>query len=364
MSGVGSAKSRSKAPGSARAAWRTLSNRGVAALGVACLAACTVGPDYHAPQAVSPTAWRVDPADNFWHAALPSHAALDPQWWQTFHNAELDGLEQQALAGNQTLRVAAAHYARGRATLASVTSQEAPQVDLGVGAARARVPANRPQLSYATQNMSTVQTNLAAGTTISYELDLFGRIRCMVESAQASTQQASDDLASARLILTAELATDYFVLRELDDEIDVVNRSVALQQKAPDFVNAQHDLGAVSGLDVLQQKAQLAATRTQVQLLVNQRQQDEHAIAVLIGNPAPEFALALQVMPLPVPELPTSVPSELLQRRPDVASAERAMVAANAQIGVARSAYFPDITLSPSIGWSLPVSAISSRRQA
>ena len=136
-----------------------------------------------------------------------------------------------------------------------------------------------------------------------------------------------------------------------DDEIDVVNRSVELQQKALDFVNAQHDLGAVSGLNVLQQKAQLSATKTQVELLVNQRQQDEHAIAVLIGKPAPEFALASGVTPLPVPALPTGLPSELLQRRPDVASAERAMAAANAQIGVARSAYFPDITLSPGIGW-------------
>jgi outer membrane protein, multidrug efflux system len=173
----------------------------------------------------------------------------------------------------------------------------------------------------------------------------------MVESAQASSQQAGDDLANARLVLTAELATDYFALRELDNEIDVVNQSVGLQQKALDFVNAQHDLGAVSGLELLQQKAQLAATQTQVHLLENQRQQDEHAIAVLVGKPAPEFVIEPKVTPLPVPALPTGLPSELLQRRPDVASAERAMASANAQIGVARSAYFPDITLSPTLGW-------------
>lgn len=322
-----------------------------AALGVAGLAACTVGPDYRAPQTASPAAWRVDPADAYWHAAQPSHAPLDPQWWKVFGNTELDGLEEQALAENQTLRVAVAHYEQARATLASVSSQQAPQVSLDTSLARARVSANRPQLTYVTPNMSTVQNDISVGATISYELDLFGRIRRMVESAQASAQQAGDDLANARLVLTAELATDYFALRELDDEIDVVHRSVALQQKALDFVNAQHDLGAVSGLELLQQKAQLDATQTQLQLLENQRQQDEHAIAVLIGKPAPEFALAPEVVALPVPALPTGLPSELLQRRPDVASAERAMAAANAQIGVARSAYFPDITLSPTLGW-------------
>ena len=323
----------------------------LAALGTACLAACTVGPDYHAPQTASPAAWRMDPADSYWHAAQPSHAALDPQWWKVFDNAELNDLEHQALAENQTLRVAVAHYEQASATLASVSSQQAPQVTLDAGAARERISANRPLTDYAVPNTSTVQNDLMVGPAISYELDLFGRIRRMVESAQASTQQAGDDLANARLVLTAELATDYFALRELDDEIDVVNQSVTLQQKALDFVNSQHDLGAVSGLNVAQQKAQLDATKTQAQLLENQRQQDEHAIAVLIGKPAPEFALEPKVTPLPVPALPTGLPSELLQRRPDVASAERNMAAANAQIGVARSAYFPDITLSPSLGW-------------
>jgi len=323
----------------------------LAALGMAGLTACTVGPDYRAPQTATPAAWRVDPADAYWHAAQPSHAPLDPQWWKVFGNAELDGLETQALAQNQTLRMAVAHYEQARATLASVSSQQAPQVALDANLARARVSANRPLLNYGTPNMSTVQNDIGVGATISYELDLFGRIRRMVESAQASAQQAGDDLANARLVLTAALATDYFALRELDDEIDVVHRSVALQQKALDFVSAQHDLGAVSGLELLQQKAQLDATQTQLQLLENQRQQDEHAIAVLIGKPAPEFALAPQVTPLPAPALPAGLPSELLQRRPDVASAERAMAAANAQIGVACSAYFPDIALSPTLGW-------------
>jgi len=329
--------------------------RGRRALALATLAAtlgaCTVGPDYRAPSVQAPAAWRVDPADAYWHVAAPAHAPLDPRWWNVFNDAGLDGLEQAALAHNQTLRVAAAHYQQARATLASVSSAQAPQVAVDASAARERVSANRPQLSYAMPNMSTVQNDLAIGPTVSYEFDLFGRIRRTVESAQASGQQAGDDLANARLVLSADVATDYYALRELDDEIDVVNRSIDLQQKALDFVNTQHDLGAVSGLNVLQQKAQLDATRTQVHLLVNQRAQYEHAIALLIGTPAPEFTLAPKVGPLPVPVLPPGVPSDVLQRRPDVASAEREMAAANAQIGVARAAYFPDVTLAPSIGW-------------
>ncbi|HEV3431867.1 MAG TPA: TolC family protein, partial [Paraburkholderia sp.] len=199
---------------------------------LASLAACTVGPDYHAPKTDSPAAWQVDPADAYWHAAQPSHAPLDPQWWKAFGNTELNGLEDAALTENQTLRVAAAHYAQARATLGSVSSQQAPQVSLDGAIARERISANRPQTTYVTPNMSTVQNDIKLGPTISYELDLFGRIRRMVESAQASAQQAGDDLVNARLVLTAELATDYFALRELDNEIDVVNRSVALQQKA------------------------------------------------------------------------------------------------------------------------------------
>ncbi len=315
------------------------------------LSACTVGPDYHAPQTASPAAWKTEPGDSYWRTAQPAHAPIDPQWWSVFNNPELDELERAALADNQTLAVAAAHYAQARATLASISSAELPQVDLNASAAREKISANRPLTNYGMPNSSTVQNNLSIGPTVSYEFDLFGSVRRRVESAKASAEQSNDDLANARLVLTADVATDYFALRELDDEIDVVKRSVDLQQKALDFVNNQHDLGAVSGLNVLQQKAQLDATRTQANLLLNQRAQYEHAIAVLIGKPAPEFDLAPRVVDLPVPALPTGVPSELLQRRPDVASAEREMAAANAQIGVARAAYFPNLTLTPSIGW-------------
>jgi NodT family efflux transporter outer membrane factor (OMF) lipoprotein len=196
-----------------------------------------------------------------------------------------------------------------------------------------------------------VQNGLIVGPQIDYDTDLFGRIRREVEGAKASAEQSADDLANARLVLTTDLASDYYSLRELDAEIDVLNRSVVLQQKALDYVTAEHDLGSVSGLDVLQQKSELDSTQVQAQLLLVQRAQFEHAIAALVGVPAPQFSIEPKVIETKVPEIPLGVPSDVLQRRPDVASAERAMAAANAQIGVAKAAFFPTLTLTPSIGW-------------
>ncbi|WP_412140851.1 efflux transporter outer membrane subunit [Burkholderia oklahomensis] len=321
------------------------------ALAAVALAGCAVGPDYHRPPVDTPAAWRIDPADSYWHPAAPARASLAPDWWKAFGDPRLDDLEVRALANNPSVQAIAARYDQAKAALASVASAQWPSVGVTAGASRARISADRPLTNYAQSNHSTVQNDVQIGATVSYEPDLFGRIRRSVESAQASTDQARDDLANARLVMTASLATSYLALRETDAEIDVLDRSVALQQKALDFVSAQHELGAVSGLNLMQQKAQLDATRTQAQLLLNQRAQLEHAIATLAGTPAPTFSIPPRVQTLAAPTLPARLPSDLLQRRPDVASAERAMAAANAQIGVARAAYFPRITLSPTLGW-------------
>ncbi|HEP6426494.1 efflux transporter outer membrane subunit [Burkholderia cenocepacia] len=315
------------------------------------VAGCTVGPDYRRPPVDTPAAWRLDPADQYWQPAAPARAPLDPVWWTAFGDAQLDALEADALRNNQNLKAVAARYDQAKATLASVASAQYPAVGLNASGQRFKISADRPQTNYATRSMSTVQNEIQVGAAVSYELDLFGRVRRNVEAAQASSEQARDDFANARLVLSADLASSYFALRELDTEIDVVKRSIDLQQKALDYVSARHDLGAVSGLDLLQQRAQLDATRTQAQLLIQQRAQVETAIATLVGTPAPEFSLPPRVVPINAPTLPTGMPSDLLQRRPDVASAERAMAAANAQIGVARAAYFPRITLSPDLGW-------------
>jgi NodT family efflux transporter outer membrane factor (OMF) lipoprotein len=322
--------------------------RTCAALGALLLSACTLGPDYKAPQADAPPTWKTD---SYWRLAEPSHAPLAPDWWVAFDDPQLAGLETQALAQNQTLVAASAHYAQARATLANTAAQGLPEIDLSAQASRARISRNRPVNNYALPNSSTVQNDLRLGPTIDYDTDLFGRIRRQVEGAAASAQQSADDLANARLVLTTDLATDYFSMRELDAEIDVLDRSVVLQQKALDYVKAQHDLGAVSGLDVLQQQSLLDTTRVQARLLHTQRAQFEHAIAALVGVPAPQFAIAPKVVTSAVPAIPLGVPSDVLQRRPDIASAERAMAAANAQIGVAKAAFFPSLTLNGNIGW-------------
>jgi outer membrane protein, multidrug efflux system len=315
---------------------------------VAALSACTVGPDYKRPEVDTPQAWQTD---SYWRVAAPSHAPLALDWWREFDDARLDTLEKEALAQNQTLAAASAHFGEAKATLAYTSAERLPELDLSGALARTRTSKNRPKLNYSIQNQSTVQNEALVQPTITYDADLFGRIRREVEGAKASEQQAADDLANARLVLTTELATDYYALRELDAEIDVLNQSVQLQGKALDYVKAEHDLGAVSGLDLLQQQSQLDATRVQATLLLNQRAQYEHAIAALIGVPAPQYSIAPEVVQTKVPSISVGIPSELLQRRPDIASAERAMAAANAQIGVAKAAFFPSLILSPSIGW-------------
>jgi multidrug efflux system outer membrane protein len=311
------------------------------------LAGCAVGPDYHRPSADVAPAWQ--PAEP-WHEAAPGDSALKGRWWELFEDPALNPLVEQALAGNQNLRVAAARLAQARDQLTIARSALFPAIDLSASAVRSKDSANRPLAAYSTPNQSTVQNDFAFGPSVGYELDLFGRVRREVEGARASAQQAEADFQNTRLVLMAALVTNYFSLRENDAEIDVVRRSLDLQRDALAFVSSRHDLGFATGLDLAQQQALLDASATQLELLQNQRAQFEHAIATLIGTPAPTFSLAPSAVAPPLPALPLGLPSDLLQRRPDVASAERAMAAANARIGVARAGYFPSINLAPGLG--------------
>jgi len=325
---------------SLRNAWSGL---GIAAL----LAGCAVGPDYRRPSADVPPSWQPEAP---WHEAAPEDAALKGNWWELFQDPQLNPLVQQALAGNQNLRVAAARLEQSRDQLTIARSALFPQIELSSSASRSKDSANRPLAAYSTPNQSTVQNDFRLGPSVNYEIDLFGRVRREVEGARATAQQAEADFENTRLMLMAALVTDYFSLRELDAEIDVVRHSLDLQHDALTFVSSRHDLGFATGLDLAQQQALFDASATQLELLQNQRTQFEHAIATLIGTPAPIFSLAPAASAPPLPVLPVGLPSDLLQRRPDVASAERAMAAANARIGVARAAYFPSIDLLPGIG--------------
>ena len=312
-----------------------------------------MGPDYHKPGADVPPAWQPEAP---WREAAPNDAALKGDWWRLFQDDALNPLVDRALTGNQNLRVAAARLDQARAQLTAAAADLYPAVGLSAAAARGRTSANRPLSAYSVPNQAIVQNDFELGPTVNYEADLFGRVRREVEGARASAQQAEADFENTRLLLTAQLVTDYFALRELDAELAVVRHSLDLQRDALGFIASRHDLGFATGLDLAQQQALVDASATQLELLDYQRAQYEHAIATLVGIPAPNFTLPAALATSSLPAIPLGVPSDLLQRRPDVASAERSMAAANARIGVARAAYYPSIILGagfgePNAGW-------------
>ncbi len=311
------------------------------------LAGCAVGPDYKRPVADLPVAWKLEPP---WRAGAPADGADKGDWWKVFGDAQLDALEQRAATDSPTLAIAAARLAQARATVTATSAGLFPTVNLTSRDQRLRISANRPLANYASPNSSTVQNDFNLGFAASYEVDLAGRVSRSVEGVKAAAEQSAADLANTRLVVSAELASDWFSLVTLDASLDVLDRSIALQRKALGFVDSRHELGAGTGLEVAQQQALLDNTLTQVDVQKRQRAQFEHAIATLVGAPAPGFGLPPVRRELQPPAIPVGVPSDLLQRRPDVASAERAMAAANAQIGVATAAFYPSVILGPSIG--------------
>jgi NodT family efflux transporter outer membrane factor (OMF) lipoprotein len=328
-----------------------------AAAGGAFLVACAVGPNYERPALDMPVAWKIEQP---WREAAPNDLAEKGPWWLRFDDPQLDALELQALAANPTLAAANARLMQARAQVASASSNLYPQVNVAARAGRQAISANRPRTNYSVPNFATVQDDYIATLTASYEIDLFGRIQRTIEGAKATAEQTASDLENTRLLLTTDLAAAYFSLREIDIEIDVLARSIDLQRRALELATARHDLGAATGLDVAQQQALLDSTLTQVDVLRRTRGQFEHAIASLTGTPAPLFSIVPEVKRLTPPLVPLGVPSDVLQRRPDVASAERAMAAANAQIGVATAAFYPNITISPTFygGESVSLSSL------
>ncbi|MES2159599.1 MAG: efflux transporter outer membrane subunit [Pseudomonadota bacterium] len=312
------------------------------------LAGCASAPVYEKPSIDLPAMWQSSAP---FRTAMPDDAGLKGSWWEVFGDAQLNQLAQQALAHNQGLAGAAARLAQARSQVTVSSAGLFPQAGLQAGAARQKTSANRPLAAYNATSQSVVQDNYQLGFAVNYEADLFGRVRSGVQGARASAEQAAADFENVRLVLTSELAADYFNLRELDAEIDVLQQGIVLQRKAYDYIQARHELGAATGLDLAQQQSQLDASKTQLELLHSQRAQYEHAIATLTGTPAPSFTLPSAVLALTPPSLPVGLPSDVLQRRPDVAAAERAVAAANANIGVARAAWFPSVMLQSSGGW-------------
>ena len=312
------------------------------------IAGCTVGPNYNRPTAPVPAKFDiVEP----WREAVPKDSVPKTTWWTVFHDDDLNSLETQLLAANQTLKVALAHYDQARASAAIQNAQLFPTSSVNPSIARQGYSGNRPTGTAIPLSGSVTQNAFTLPFNVSYEVDLVGRKRRSIEAAQASFQANAADLENVRLILTAELAADYFSLRQDDTQIGLLNRTVETLQHGLDLVNSRHAGGLASGLDVAEEEKLLETARTQATLLRQQRKQFEDAIAVLVGTPAPDFHLASRELSAEPPNLDTSLPSDLLERRPDIAESERLMAVANAQIGIAKAAYYPSLVLFGQGGW-------------
>jgi outer membrane protein, multidrug efflux system len=311
-------------------------------------AGCTVGPNYRRPSAPSTAKWDVAEP---WREGAPKDSIPKGQWWTVFGDDDLNALEAQALSANQTLKVSIARLEQARATAAIQVATLFPTLSASPTAERQRISANRPTNGIVFRLRPVTQNSYAVPFTVSYEVDLFGRRRRSIEAAEASYQANAADFENVRLLVSSQLAGDYFNLRQLDSELQILTRTVQALQRGLELVNSRHAGGVASGLDVAQEETLLNTTRTQAVLLQQQRKQFEDAIAVLVGQPAPDFHIAARVLNAEPPTLDTGLPSDLLERRPDIAEAERQMAVANAQIGVARAAYFPSLNLFGQGGW-------------
>jgi len=319
-----------------------------------------VGPNYHRAGAAVPAKWDTTAP---WREGTPMDALPKGEWWGVFHDDELDSLEKEAIAANQTLKISIARLEQARATAAIQVSTLFPTVGLQPDAnhpviERGRQSAGRTLTSTTPSSAAYTASSYAIPFQVNYELDIFGRRRRSIESAEASYQASAADLQNVRLMVTAELAGDFFTLRQQDTEIGILNRTVDALTKGLELVQSRHDGGIASGLDVAQEETFLNTARTQAILLHQQRKQSEDAIAVLIGKPAPDFHLAAKEIEAEPPGIDLGLPSDLLERRPDVAEAERQMAATNAQIGVAVAAYYPSFNLFGATGFQ--TSAIGS----
>jgi NodT family efflux transporter outer membrane factor (OMF) lipoprotein len=302
----------------------------------ASLAGCAVGPAYQRPSTPEPVAFKELAG---WVPAAPADALERGPWWQLFADPTLDALVAGVEVSNQNVAAAVANYAAARAAVQQERAALFPTVSLNLSGDRSGVRGQGADSSY--------RLNLGG----SWEPDVWGRLRAGVTGAQAAAEASAADLASARLSSQGELASNYFTIRALDAQRALLDRTIAGYERELQITQNRFNVGIAARTDVLQAQTQLASAKSDALTLARQRAQFEHAIAILVGKAPSEFALA----PVPewrvtVPEVPVGVPATLLQRRPDIAAAERAVAAANAEIGIARAAYFPNIGLSGSLG--------------
>jgi len=307
-------------------------------------AGCAVGPHYSRPQAPAAPEYKETPPN--WKQAQPADQVVRDKWWEIFQDPQLNALEEQVSVSNQNLKAAQAQFLQARVLVRLNRADLYPTVTAGVSLSQNTLSSNTPKTGAASN-----YTDLVLPADVTYEADVWGRVRRTVEAARANAQASAADLESASLSIHAELAADYFQLRTLDAEERLLSSTVTAFEKALELTQNRYRGGVASAVDVAQAQTQLETTRAQAIDVMVQRQQFEHAIAVLIGQPASSFSIPAAPWDAPPPPIPPGLPSDLLERRPDIASAERHMAAANAQIGIARAAYFPQITFNGTAGF-------------
>jgi NodT family efflux transporter outer membrane factor (OMF) lipoprotein len=321
-----------------------LAARGASLALASTLAACSLAPAYTPLTLATPPAFK---EAGPWTPASPGDTAPRGDWWGVYSDPVLDGLERRIETGNPDLALALARYDEARALAAQARAAEVPELDASGSATQNRQSQNRP-LRVGGVNQ---YDNDIVGGTVSYELDLWGRVRNLVAQGKAQAEASQADAASVRLSLEAQLADAYLNLRGLDAQAKLLADTTGAYTHALKLTQAEHDGGAVAGLDVGRAETQLQTARAQQVDVAAQRALLEHEIAALVGEPASSFSLGTDAdLPAP-PRIPVAAPSLLLQRRPDIAAAERRAAAANAGIGVARAAFFPTITLGASGGF-------------
>jgi NodT family efflux transporter outer membrane factor (OMF) lipoprotein len=318
---------------------------GMLATGVM-LTGCAVGPRYSRPSAPATPDYKETPPN--WKQAQPSDQAIKGKWWEIYQDPQLSALEEKIVISNQTLKASQAQFQQARAQLRYYRADLYPTISTGASATRERLSANRP-LGGLTGAVTT--NDLVLPLDMSYEPDVWGRVRKNVEAYRSDAQASLADLESTSLSLHAELAIDYFQARELDAEAQLLNSTVDSYQKALQLTENRYQGGVASQVDVAQAQTQLETARAQAIDVMEQRTQYEHAIAVLAGEAPSTFTLPIAPLNITPPVMPPGLPSELLERRPDIAASERRMQSANARIGVAKAAYFPLFNFSPSVGY-------------
>ena len=341
----------------------------ICVLSVLLVAGCTVGPKYQRPAAEVPPAYK-EVGD--WKPAQPNDQNLGTNWWEIFQDPQLNALEAQVNVSNQNLKAAEAQYTQARAILRYSRADYFPTITTNPSANRIKTSSNRSPRSPVFNGIT--YSDIAIPFELSYQVDVWGRVRRTVESYRDQAQASAADLATVNLSMHTQLALFYFQARLLDAEEQLLNSTVTQYEQALELIESRFEGGIDSELQVQQARTQLETTRAQAIDVGVARAQYEHAVAVLMGKPPASFNLAPLPLTMPPPPIPAGLPSELLERRSDIAAAERRMAAANAQIGVAKAAYYPLVNLAaiggfesgfpstlisgPSVIWSAGPSAV------